>query len=134
MSQDKLTYLLRMLDVSTQEVERLWQLPHADALTQMNLLKDKVHKNWRKMALQLHPDRTNGDPEKTELFQELTQIKDFIEGFKLPEPVQNNGPVQAYSAIQVPMTPGVSFTSNHRVQRPRGTPRHTGYQTATMKP
>ena len=39
-------------------------------------LQDQVHKTYRKLALELHPDRTGGDSEKEALFKLVSQVHD----------------------------------------------------------
>lgn len=50
-----------------------------EAQRRLAVVKEKMKVGFRKLALQLHPDHTNGDPEKTELFKLLVTLKNDIE-------------------------------------------------------
>lgn len=46
-------------------------------------LKDQVKHTFRKLALELHPDRTGGDEAKTALFKELVQAREAFENIEV---------------------------------------------------
>lgn len=49
--------------------------------------QDRVRQAYRKLALELHPDRTGNDAYKSQLFQLATQVVDEI---KSMQPIKNN--------------------------------------------
>lgn len=55
---------------------------------QLEALKLRVKKQFRKLALELHPDRTNNDPAKTEDFKLVSAVVDEIDRlvFRPPPP------------------------------------------------
>jgi hypothetical protein len=67
------------LGVHPHDVEALSSLPYEEARQRLVLLKDLARKNFRRMALELHPDRTGNDPEKTARFKLLSVIRDDLE-------------------------------------------------------
>ena len=127
--------LLLSLGVQPAEIARLYTLPHAEASRLLGVLKDRVRQNWRKLAFELHPDRTGNDPAKTERFRALLALKDKFEQMILPEPRPARvEPVTAYTAATpMPPTPGVVY-GQVRARPPRAPQRRTGYVAATMKP
>jgi hypothetical protein len=46
-------------------------------------LKERARKSYRKLAFELHPDRTGNDPEKTERFRTLATVYEKIEKMTL---------------------------------------------------
>lgn len=127
--------LLMLLGVNPQEVARLPSVPHEIGVRLLADLKERVRRNWRKLAFELHPDRTSNDPEKTATFRALLALKDKFEQLTLPEvrPVRP-APVTAYtSTTPMPPTPGVVY-GQVRVRPPRAPARRPGHVAATMKP
>jgi len=53
---------------------------------------------FRQRALELHPDRTGGDPEKTERFKLLSSTMEALEALRLPAP---EPPVQVFHPTMV---------------------------------
>lgn len=127
--------LLRLLDVHPAEIESLYRLPHVEASRVLEGLKDRVRRNWRKVAFELHPDRTGNDSEKTAQFRALLVLKDKFEQMSLPAPrPARPEPVTSYvSGATMPQTPGVVY-GQVRVRPPRPPVRRPGYIAATMKP
>lgn len=93
-----------------QDIDAIRTAPSfAEAQNRLTVLKERIHKNFRKLAFELHPDRTGGDEAKTEHFKLLVQIKDDFDKVRLqqaprPQPVvmhvrwQNPFAYQATSA------------------------------------
>ena len=54
-----------------------------EANTRFSEWKDQVKKNYKQLAIELHPDKTNSDPEKTHLFKLLTKLYQDIEKLTL---------------------------------------------------
>lgn len=108
---------LAYLGVSPAELEWLNRLPGDEASKKFAALKDKVNKNWRRAAFELHPDRTNNDPEKTAVFKEVLRIKDSFERYTPSSKVMPKG-------VTVPKQP----------RRRPATASPNGYKAAHMKP
>ena len=45
---------------------------------QLQAIKSKVHRTFRRKALELHPDRTNGDQSKAAKFRELAEAYELV--------------------------------------------------------
>lgn len=81
--------------------------------------KAKVNKVWRKVALELHPDRTGNDPEKTEKFKRYAQAMETIKALDLPSipPPRPNiatGIRLNMGPIVIIVGPGGNFSVNTR--------------------
>jgi hypothetical protein len=50
-------------------------------------LQERVRKNFKRLAFELHPDRTGGDPEKTDRFKALARAREEIERLRLQHPL-----------------------------------------------
>jgi hypothetical protein len=72
--QAKTTQALGLLGVSASDFEAMRRVPFAQAQEMLRVVKERVRKNFRRLVLELHPDRTGNDPEKTEQFKVLAQI------------------------------------------------------------
>ena len=129
---DVIQDLLRHLGVLPTEVENLYTLAYPEATKLLGVLKDRVRRNWRKLAFELHPDRTNNDPEKTRQFRALLALKDRFEQLTLPEP-RSAHPDPSTLYTTMPPTPGVIY-GQVRVRPPRPSQRRTGHVAANMKP
>ena len=127
--------LLLALGVQPAEIQRLYTLPHDEASRHLGVLKERVRQNWRKLAFELHPDRTGNDPQKTERFRALLALKSKFEQMTLPEPrPARSEPVPTYATVTpMPPTPGVVY-GQVRVRPPRPQVRRTGHVAANMKP
>ena len=127
--------LLHHLGVSFSDLEKLVQLPYGDATQYLIALKERAHKNWKRLAFELHPDRTKNDPQKTELFQRLLQAKTKFEQLSVPHQPPPPSPrvVTPPTAHPTPTTLGVVFRAPAPSRRPPQV-RNVGYRTATMKP
>jgi len=55
----------------------------AEAQARLQALKERVNRNFRKLAFELHPDRTGNDPARTERFKALVQVKEDLDKLKL---------------------------------------------------
>lgn len=78
---------------------RLAPFPQAQALLQS--LKDRAKKNYRRLAFELHPDRTGNDPAKTELFKILGRVITDIEKLQVRPPPPP--PQYVVRQVQVPL-------------------------------
>lgn len=68
------------------------------ATAALERVKEKVRKAYKKLAFELHPDRTGNDPAKTELFKAVSKIRAEIDALTiergpLPVPVPVGIPV-----------------------------------------
>jgi hypothetical protein len=75
--------VLRDLGVEPTELEALRRCPLAEGQRKLAELKERVHKNYRRAAFELHPDRTGNDSVKTERFKLLATIRDDFEKLQL---------------------------------------------------
>jgi uncharacterized protein YeeX (DUF496 family) len=46
-------------------------------------VQKKIRANWKRVALELHPDRTGNDEEKTKIFKALSNVVDEVERQKV---------------------------------------------------
>lgn len=122
---------LEQLGVTESDLQRLTQVPYQEALKLLEALKEKVRRNWKRWAFELHPDRTGGDTQKTDLFQRLTGVRERFEQLTLPPPTF--APVYSYVSTQTPVTPGVVFRSPSR-QPPVRVSRNVGAIASNLKP
>jgi hypothetical protein len=92
------------LGITRDDIHALRTLPFEVAVKRLEELKERVRKNFKALALALHPDRTGGDPVKTERFKVISSIKDEFEKLQLqpPRPVQQ-APVMVVPVMPVPM-------------------------------
>lgn len=54
----------------------------------LKVLQDKVRKNFRSAAQRLHPDKTNNDPEKTELFRIVCEFAKEVSELYIPDSIR----------------------------------------------
>jgi hypothetical protein len=62
------------LGVSQQDFETIRRVPFPQAQTLLQELKTKARRNYKKLAFELHPDRTQGDETKAQLFVLLGHV------------------------------------------------------------
>lgn len=130
MSNETYPYL-EQLGVLPQDLQTLAQVPRSEAVRLLEALKERVRRNWKRLAFQLHPDRTGNDPQKTAHFQRLTEVREKFEQVELlPEPVPTA--VYSYTSAQAPYSPGVVFNRVPRPTRPTGV--NVGRVASNMKP
>lgn len=72
----KALLLLRELGVGQADLDSLRRLPLAEARTKLAGIKEAVNRQFRRFALELHPDRTGNDPTKAQKFKDLSQVRD----------------------------------------------------------
>ena len=65
---------LRALGVAPEDLEAIRRSPLPKAQELLKALKKKAHRQYKKLALELHPDRTQGDEAKAEFFVLLTRV------------------------------------------------------------
>jgi len=59
-----------------------------EANKRLQALRDRVKKQWRKLAFELHPDRTEGDEDKEKLFKLLSGVVDKLDDTKVLPPMR----------------------------------------------
>ncbi len=77
------------LGVYPSDLAALRHLPYELAASGLDALKQRARRNFRRLSLDLHPDRTGNDPEKTERFKQLSAVRDELERVQVqarPEP------------------------------------------------
>lgn len=72
-SDRQIAVAFELLGISRKELMRARSNPGI-----LEALKARVRKNWRTAAKELHPDRTNEDPQLTEMFKLVKQVVDEI--------------------------------------------------------
>ena len=78
LDQAKVQQALHALGVTPQALELIRRSPFEDAKRQLAQLKVASKKQYRRLALELHPDRTSGDKIKEELFKLVDRVhQDF---------------------------------------------------------
>lgn len=73
-SQQNMQRALTALHISPSEFNDIRTAPFHEAKKLLQELKSKAHQNYKQLAFELHPDRTQGNEEKTELFKLLGQV------------------------------------------------------------
>lgn len=139
----KVQEIMRALGVMPADMDALRRLPLEQAKIHLEQLKERVRKNYRQLAFELHPDRTGGDPEKTERFKLVGTIKDEFEKLQIQarpqmfvRPPQPQMRVQPMRVVQVVSwaTAGNAYTRTNA----GGTTVTIGFgmplRVATMKP
>lgn len=70
-------------------------------------LKERFKAGFKKLAFELHPDRTGGDPQKTEDFKALIQLREGFDKFQVPTYVPESAKVYSSTIVfnNPPSTP-----------------------------
>lgn len=80
MKKDVLRKAAKILGVTKKDLDWIKKAPgKAAAVTRLNHVKANAKYNFRVAVKTLHPDRTGGDPEKTELFRAVEGVYRRIE-------------------------------------------------------
>jgi hypothetical protein len=99
MDQVTMVQALITLGVHPQSIENLRRIPFPQAVEGLKKLQEEVKPRYKKLAFELHPDRTGGDEAKTKLFSEVTAANKWLQDLKVqPPPPQ---PVMTARFIQV---------------------------------
>lgn len=67
-------------------LQGLGQFPFEEAGARLADMQAAIKKAWKTKALELHPDRTGDDPEKTEKFKRLNTVHEWFTAIKLRRP------------------------------------------------
>ena len=73
-------------------------------------LKDRARRNFRKLAFELHPDRTGGDNARTEHFMILSKAKEELDKIQL-QPIRRRPPPPPVSVswVRAPAPRGPAY-------------------------
>jgi hypothetical protein len=85
----QISQAMQLLGLSQGDFQAVQRAPSFEVAQQrLTELKERAKKGFRKVALVLHPDRTNNDPDKTEAFKLVAAVVDDIEklNFSAPQP------------------------------------------------
>lgn len=102
-----------------EDFNQIQQAPIAQARKMLADLKDRVKHAFKKLAVELHPDKTGNDPVKTEKFKLLVQVREAFDQIDIqPRPLPAPMPVMYWRAPVVTMggfqsTVGPTVTSTH---------------------
>lgn len=111
---------LTALDITEADFETIRRAPFPKAQTFLQDLKAKAHRNYRQLALKLHPDRTQGDKTKEELFVLLGRVLeefDKIAVHPASKPIQVRIPIATWQAgWNVPWSTGPTSTTTNFTQ------------------
>lgn len=87
MTQEEELQLLAMLGLCPADFQRVTRMPtYERGLEELDALKDRARRAFRKASLQLHPDQNGGDAEKTAQFMKLNEFVQKLYNLKLRPP------------------------------------------------
>ena len=113
--------VLTVLGLTPGELNGLTQVPLAQGQARLKEIQERTKTRYKKLVFELHPDRTGGDPEKTELFKAVTELHQQVQALELkvrPAPtsvrvVHYPAPFPYGSSVRV--TTSSTTTSTHYV-------------------
>lgn len=76
-SDEQIVQVMERLGVSQSDLMRAQSSERA-----LDAIKARLKKSYKALALECHPDRTNGDPDKAALFQLATHVVKEIEAME----------------------------------------------------
>jgi hypothetical protein len=77
---------LTALGIAPQEFETIRRVPFPQAQDLLQELKAKARRNYKRLALELHPDRTQGDEAKATLFVLLGRVLEDLDKLRVTPP------------------------------------------------
>jgi len=86
MDQASLVRALGTLGVNLQDLENLRRIPFPHAIEGLKRIQEETKARYKKLAFELHPDRTGGDEAKTRLFSEITVANKWLQELKVQPP------------------------------------------------
>ncbi len=101
---------LRDLGVSQNDFVAIQREPIVRAREMLTELKARAKKNFKRLVSELHPDKTNGDEEKTRRFKIVSSVMTELEKIQVQER---------------PPAPPVVFLWHHPITMTNGTNTHT---------
>ncbi len=119
----RLAAALQELGVTPAALHAIRSAPPDKGKMMLDELKTLAKSRYRKLAFELHPDRTGGDPVKTEKFTFLTQVMRQVESMEYrtaplprPQPPMPPPPARQVQVRQVVFraVPAVSIHNNNR--------------------
>jgi hypothetical protein len=114
---------LDALGVTQTELDLVRQASFEQAKTLLKNLKIKAHRQYKKLALELHPDRTQGDQAKAEFFVLLGRVLEEFDKVTVQA-----APVMPQ--IRVTYGPNVTWVTPHTWQQVSTTAATTTVSTA----
>ena len=100
------------LGIMPNELQSIQGLPLLEGQRRLEEIKERVHKNYKRLAFELHPDRTGNDPAKTEHFKLVGAVKDDFDKLKLEaRQVHHQPPPPPMNMQQVRVVRVVSWAS-----------------------
>jgi len=125
------------MDLTPEDFHGVRQAPSLEeAQRRLAIVKEKVKTGFRKLAIQLHPDHTNGDPEKTELFKLLVTLKNDIDKLQVERQPPQVPPMHMGTVTRVVVVNYYPRGPHQAVNipRPRASTQQQAVATATMHP
>lgn len=77
---------LAALGIHPQDLENLRRIPYVHAVEGLKKIQEGVKPRYKKLALDLHPDRTGGDEAKAKLFSEVTMTHKWLQDLQVQPP------------------------------------------------
>lgn len=84
--QAKVAEAVRALGVLPTDFDAIRVAPFPRAVEMLKELKERARKNYKRLAFELHPDRTGNDPVKTERFKFFGEILSKLEALEVRPP------------------------------------------------
>jgi hypothetical protein len=97
------------LGISVAELQACDRMPFERAQETLASLKERAKHNFRRLCLELHPDRNGGDTVKTERFKMLVLVKSALDKVQIqpPPPPKPQAPYPVVSPSYI----GVSWVN-----------------------
>src|SRR5579872_3586024 len=87
MTRDEELELLTMLGLCPADFQRVQRMPtYQQGVEELQALKDRTRKAFRRVAVQLHPDQNGGDEAKTAKFKNMNELVQKVEKLQLRPP------------------------------------------------
>lgn len=86
MDQADLVRAYQALQLNPHEVDALQRMPYEHAVPRLKAIQERVKARYKKLAFELHPDRTGGDSVKTKLFSDVTELNKKIQELQVRPP------------------------------------------------